>query len=126
MPLAPTDLLLPDSELQALLAATANSGVADAVTRAATEAAGVVDDYTAKYTLSTARRDRLERAICIAALYTQAGSPVPDQHQRAYDAAMAELRDIRDGKFSDLPPAAEAPVSAMTGAWGSATRFTAR
>lgn len=126
MPLAPTDLLLPDSELQALLNATANAGVADPVSRAAEEAAGVVDDYSAKYLLSAPRRDRLERAICIASLYTLAGSSVPEHHQRAADAAMAELRDIRDGKFTDLPAAAEAPSSAVTGAWGSATRISAR
>lgn len=126
MPLLPHELLLPDAELLSILTATGNSGVNDAVSVAAAEASGVVDDYAARYTLSGARRNRLERALCIAALYALAGSAVPEHHRQAADAAMAELRDIRDGKFTDLPPAEAAPTPAARGAWGSATRFAGR
>jgi hypothetical protein len=124
MALTPENLMLPDAELRQLQAALANSGIYNPATRAISEAESVVNQYTARYLLPDAWRERLVRPIAIHQLYQLLGR-VPEAHQKAYEAAMQELRDIRDGKFSDvLPPAEAPPTPASTGDWGSETKFT--
>lgn len=117
-----TDMLLPDAELSQLTAALANAGVADPIAKVATECGAVVDQYTAGYSLPEDWRDRLIRALAPAELYRLAGSGVPESQQTAWDAAMKELRDIRDGKFPSLSPSTTAPTPAATGRWGGACR----
>ena len=125
MPFTSTDLSLPDAELSQLVAALANSGVADPVGGAVAEAESVVGQYTARYTVAENWRKRLMRPLAIHALYALLGR-IPDAHQKAYDAAMSELRDIRDGKFPDLAPAATPPTAAAPGSWGSQTQIAMR
>lgn len=121
MPLAKEKLLLAQLELDQLERALANSGFTDPFPTAAAEAEAVVTTYTAAYTLSTAHAERLQRPIIIYDLYSRLGS-VPEAVQKAYDAAMAELKDIRDGKFPGLTDATGGSTGS-TGGWGSRTKL---
>lgn len=122
MPLAKEKLLLPQSDLDQIERALANSGFTDPFPTAAAEAEAVVNTYTSAYTLSSVHAERLQRPLVIYDLYSRIGS-VPEAVQKAYDAAMAELRDIRDGKFPGLTDA-EGGTTGSTGGWGSRTKLT--
>lgn len=120
MALTAEQLLLPEIELNQLIQALANAGYPDAIPTAAAEAADVVATYTGAYTLGSAHAAKLQRAIIIHQLYTLIGS-VSEAIQKAADAAMQELKDIRDGKFPGLTPA-DGSDSGI-GGWGSKTKI---
>jgi hypothetical protein len=120
MPLTREQLLLPEKELEQLETALANSEVVEPFTTAAAEAAAQVTRYTSAYTLADADRSRLERPLVIYQLYSLVGS-VSAAIQKAYDAAIAELKDIRDGKFPGLETSDGGTTS--TGGWGSKTKI---
>lgn len=92
------DLLLTEEKLQLLTAALANLGQADPLGTAIAEAESTVARYTAGYDLGEDDRKTLVRRVALFNAYALAG-PVPDEISKAYDKAMDELRDIRDGKF---------------------------
>lgn len=124
MALTAQNLLLPDAELRDIQLALANLGYEDPVSRAVSEAESVVDSYTRMYVLPAAWRERLVRPIAIHQLYQLLGR-VPEAHQKAFEAAMQELRDIRDGKFADvLDP--NAPPRTGGGSWGSEPQVSPR
>lgn len=122
MALTQDQLLLPDAELTALKTALSNAGYPDAIPTAAAEAEAVVTTYTSAFTLSSAHATRLQRPLVIHQLYTLIGA-VSEAMQKAYDEAMKELREIRDGKFPGLEDAGGSTTSS-TGAWGSKTKIT--
>jgi len=92
------DLLLTDEKLALLTAALANTGQTDPLSTAIAEAESTVARYTAGFDLGEDDRKALVRRIALFNAYALAG-PVPDEISKAYDKAMDELRDIRDGKF---------------------------
>jgi len=117
------DLLLPDDELDQLRRALSNVALPEPIEASIIEAEGVVTDYTIRYVIGEDRRKRLVRPLAIHALYTLIGT-VPDAHQKAYDAAMQELRDIRDGKFGVELQVPE--TGASQASWGSETKIKPR
>ena len=122
MSLTTEKLLLPETELTALQRALANAGYPDAIPTKITEAEATVARYAAAYTLATADADRLARPLVIYDLYSLIGA-VSEAAKKARDDAMAELRDIRDGKFPGLTDASGGTGS-QTGGWGSKTKIT--
>lgn len=112
------DLLLPEAELVQLTEAMANANATVPLDTLIAEALQTVADFTAAYEITAERQTRLARALVIHRAYSLIGT-IPENHQTAYDAAMAELKDIRDGKFSTLPPALTPPTPAAGGRWGS-------
>lgn len=121
MALTRDQLGLPEKVLLELQDALANAGFVEPFTTAAQEAEGVVDSYTSAYTIGSAHAARLQRALIIYDLYSRLGS-VSEAVQKAYDAAMAELRDIRDGKFPGLQ-SSDGTTTNSTGGWGSRTKL---
>lgn len=121
MPLERNQLGLAEKVLLELQDALANQGYVEPFTTAASEAEAVVASYTAAYTLSEAHSQRLQRPLVIFDLYSRLGS-VPEAVQKAYDAAMSELRDIRDGKFPGLE-SSDGNTTHSTGGWGSRTKI---
>lgn len=93
------DLLLTEEKLAQLTAALANSGQTDPLGTSIAEAESTVARYTAGYDLGEDDRKALVRRVALFNAYAWAG-PVPDEISKAYDKAMEELRDIRDGKFA--------------------------
>lgn len=122
MPLTRDQFGLPEKVLLELRDALANAGFVEPFTTAAAEAAAVVASYTGAYALAAAHAQRLERALAIFDLYSKLGT-IPEAVQKAYDEAMKELRDIRDGKFSGLE-SSTGDATNSTGNWGSKTRIT--
>jgi hypothetical protein len=93
-----SDLLLTEEKLALLTAALANTGQVDPMGTAIAEAESTVARYTAGFDLGEDDRKALVRRVALFNAYALAG-PVPDEIGKAYDKAMDELRDIRDGKF---------------------------
>ena len=122
MPLTRDQLGLPEKVLLELQDALANAGYVEPFTTAAAEAEAVVTSYTSAYTLAAAHLQRLQRPLVIFDLYSKLGT-IPEAVQKAYDEAMKELRDIRDGKFPGLTDASGSSTSS-TGAWGSRTKLS--
>lgn len=124
MPLTKTDLLLKDDELAQLTEALENLGIADPITQKAAEVAQLFTQYTARYVVGVENAKRLQRPIIIYELYALLGAATATI-TASKDAALQELRDIRDGKFANLELAAEQPDNvAGHGAWGSKAPLT--
>jgi hypothetical protein len=117
----PEDLSLGSEVLDQLTSACANQLIVDPIASAISQAVGMVSDYTTKYVLTDLRYQRLVRALAVYELYRLAGSGVPDAIDQANKTAIAELKDIRDGKFPDLARVGEAAgaVTVAKGKWGS-------
>jgi hypothetical protein len=79
-----------------------------------------VEDYTLRWAVPELRLKRLTRPLVLWELYKRLGA-IPDKRQTAYDEAMKELKEIRDGKFPDLAIQDPAPDGSpgSTAAWGS-------
>lgn len=118
------DLLLPQEELSQLHVALANFGQGDPLATAVAESTATVSLYTSRYVLDDATWRRLMRPLAIWHLYSLVGQ-VPEAHQKARDAAVAELEAIRDGKFP-LPLAGGTTNPGRAGAWGSDFRVSLR
>ncbi|MHB8520724.1 MAG: hypothetical protein ACYDH9_08190 [Limisphaerales bacterium] len=121
MTFAESDLNVSQAEIDAIKAALANTGQADAMTNVIAEQKQKVIDYTLRYQLPDDRLRRLIRALVLFEIYGLIGQPVPTQHETKYKEAMQELKDVRDNKFPDLAPASPATVTttANPGRWGS-------
>lgn len=98
MAFTPDMLLLTQEKLGLLQTANTNAGISDPLTKACTEAESMVNDRTTGYQLTTDWHNRLVRAIAQFELWKNAG-PIPDEVQKAYDQAIQDLGDIRDGKY---------------------------
>lgn len=118
-------LLLTDERKTQLIAALANTGLADPLGTCITEATADVDRYTAGYTIAQSSLDGWIRALALWKAFTVASLGVPDDIQKAYDAAITELKDIALGKRPNLPRTDEADdPNTSTGTWGSATKIS--
>lgn len=100
-----TDLLLGQTALDQLSRARTAKGLPP-ILEVIQSAIETVADYTARYELPPQRWRRLIRPIAVCDLMTFPGGSVTEAVTQARDKAMAELADIRDGKFADLLPAA--------------------
>ncbi len=122
MAFAESALNVSQAELDDLTSALANTAAPDAFVNALPEGEAMVRDWTSRYIVPDAVLQRLWRPIVLFNLYTLAGT-VSATRQKAYDNAIAELKDIRDGKFKQYPPADVAPAgdTANPAAYGSDT-----
>lgn len=118
------DLLLPPDELSQIHVGLANLGSVDPLGTAVTEATATVSMYSSRYVLEEAMWRRLMRPLAIWHLYSLIGQ-VPEAHQKARDAAIEELKEIRDGKFP-LTPAGGNSAHNTAGSWGSDSRVSLR
>lgn len=117
-------LLTPDKATQ-LTAALANLTEADPLQLCCTEAEADVDRYTAGYIIAQESLDGWTRAIALWKAYTLAELGVPEAIQKAYEAAISQLKDIATGKMPNTPrpeEEEEAP-SSDTGGWGSRSKI---
>jgi Protein of unknown function (DUF1320) len=105
------DLWIGAKTLESLLRARATAGGLPAVHAVLEAAEGLVHDYTARYALPPERWRRLVRALAVHDLMAYPGAVVPPAVVQARADALAELRDIRDGRFRDVLPVA-APADA--------------
>lgn len=116
--MTPSQLLLPPALQARLAAALAAAGVDDGLQTCIDDAAAVVSDYIAGYSLSAARTEGWTRTLAVHRAYLLALVGVPKDLQTAFEAALRELEAVRDGKFSgaledeDDPPAS--PGAAVT------------
>jgi phage gp36-like protein len=103
-----------------------NAGFADPIMGAITAATQVVADYTGRFVIPLERWRRLMQPVALHRLYVQLGK-MPEAIKNGYEAAMKELVEIRDGKFTDLVPVAP-PVTPNPagGSWGSETKVPFR
>lgn len=121
-----SDLHLSQSEIDQIKARLENLGIANALTNTITEQSQKVEDYTLRYTIPDARAKRLARPLVIQQLYVLCGM-VTSASEQAYEEAMKELIDIRDGQFPDLAEESPTPSGVATsGVWGSATQVPGR
>lgn len=117
-----SDLLLADDVLAELNDALANSGVVAAVDQCIAEAVALVDSYTSAYTIADDRIKGWVRPVALFKAFSITGQgKSPQGYKDAYEAALAELKDVRDGKFPYAP--ATTVATSSTGAWGSQTRL---
>ncbi|MBN8245882.1 MAG: DUF1320 family protein [Verrucomicrobia bacterium] len=113
------DLMLPPQEMAQLHTALANLGQQDPLGRAVGEATDTVALYLRGLVVPDSQWRRMMRTLVIWMLYTQLGM-VSEAQEKAYEATMKELREIRDGEFSlPVEENPEEPVPVTGGAWGS-------
>lgn len=122
--------LLPDisqEELSGIAATLVASGDPQPIASYIAASREKVDLYTNRYVLDDNHEKALIRALCLFELYSRLGS-IPEKRKLKYDEAMRELREIRDGKFQDLPQKDPLPdsVQPYEGRWGSKTKLNTR
>ena len=110
------DLGLSPDQTSQIHVALANFGQGDPVALAIEEATATVAQYSGRYVLDVPTWRRLMRPIAIWKLYGLAGG-VSDPQQKAYDAAIEELKQIRDGAFP-LPLVGSTSAGSAAGSWG--------
>ena len=120
--MTPAQLLLTDERQTQLTAALANTGLDDPLAQCIAEAAADVARLTAGYVIADESLAGWTRALALWKAFTIAELGVPEDIEKAYDAAVAELRDIAQGRRPNLPHA-EASPAADAGAWGSQRRI---
>ena len=83
-----------------------------------------MERYIHFYIVDDAWQKRLLRALVLWEVYKRLGS-IPPKRQTAYDDALSELKQIRDGKFKTIPLKDPQPddVNAGRGASGSMTPY---
>jgi hypothetical protein len=121
------DNLLPDisqEELDGIAKELVTVGDPEPIATMIAEQVQKVEDFTLRYDVPELRLNRLIRPLVLWELYKRLGA-IPEKRQTAYDEAMKELREIRDGKFPDLAIEEPAPEGSpgSTGAWGSDCRI---
>lgn len=127
MPFTSSDLNLSQDELDEITAALANDTNTDPIGDAIAQRLATITDYTRRFSLAEDRIKRLLKPLVIFDLYSNLNR-VSDAQKRAFQSAMEELAQIRDGKFIDLPLASPAPQNTTggKGAWGSRTKVDPR
>src|SRR5207249_11753092 len=91
-------LQLTDEKLALLETANKNTANPTPLTTACAEAESMVNDRTSGYNISADWHNRMCRAIAQFELWKHAG-PIPDEVLKAYDQAIQDLDDIREGKY---------------------------
>ena len=115
------DLLadISDAELTPLTEKLVNYGDPDPVATTIAEEQSRMERFIHRYDIEDAWLKNLLRPLVLWSLYKRLGG-IPDKRQKAYDEVMKELREIRDGKFKDIP--LKDPLPSDTGAgkgkWG--------
>ena len=115
-------LQLTTEKLTLLETANKNATITDPLTKSCNEAESMVNDRTTGYTISADWHNRLVRSIAQFELWKNAG-PIPDEVQKSYDQAIADLNDIREGKY---PLLANSNTGGRQGSWGSADKIKPR
>jgi hypothetical protein len=125
MSFTPDQLLLTPDKAAQLTAALANLTEADPLQLCCTEAEADVTRYTTGYVIAQESLDGYTRAIALWKAYTLAEIGVPEAIQKAYEAAIGQLKDIATGKIPNTPrtPAEEELPSSDTGGWGSRSKI---
>lgn len=120
VPFTRTDLLgeISDRELTTLVARVLHAGDADPESAAIARAQTTLDRYAARYVLDDDTQKGFLSDLTLFYLCSRVAD-IPLNRQAAYDETMRELRDIRDGKYPDLPLAA---AGEDDGRWGSRER----
>jgi hypothetical protein len=120
-----SDLNVSQAEIDEVKAGLANTGQANPFPNAMAEAETKVRDWTSRYVVPEDTLKRLWRPLTLFALYTLVGD-VGKSRKDAYDEAMKELTDIRDGKFQQYAAASPQPSGFLqtSGNWGSKTRIS--
>lgn len=121
VPFTRTDLLgeISDRELTTLVSRVLHAGDADPEAAAIARAQATLDRHAGRYLLDD---DTQKGFLSDLALYYLCArvADIPPNRQAAYDETMRELRNIRDGKYRDLPLA---DAGQDTGHWGSRERL---
>jgi hypothetical protein len=101
----------------------------DKVERTIDEQAARVERYIALYSLTADHWRSLVRPLVLWEIYKRLATP-PDKRKDAGDAALRELRDIRDGKFDSTLPLLAEPEAGLggagKGAYGSKPKLKTR
>lgn len=118
-------LMLTDNRREQLTAALANTDLDDPLATCIAEAEADVARFTAGYTIDQSSLDGWIRALALWKAFVVAELGVPEDIQKAYDEAIAELKDIALGKRPNLPRTDDAEDNnTSTGNWGSDTKIT--
>lgn len=117
VPFTRTDLLgeISDRELTMLVARVLHAGDANPEVAAIARAQATLDRHAARYALDDDTRKGFLSDLALYYLCARVAD-IPANRQVAYDETMRELRDIRDGKYPDLPLS---DPGAGGGRWGS-------
>lgn len=98
-----TDLGVSDDAIAQITAQLANATNPLPINDAIDRQVQTVKDYTLRYAVADERLKRLVRALVLFDIYSNPAMGImPPNVATMYKAAMAELIDIRDGKFHDL------------------------
>src|SRR4051812_43588968 len=84
-------------ELDGIAKSLVEMGDPDPIATTITEQLQKVEDYTRRWAMPDDRVKRIVRALVLFELYSRLGT-LPDKRETKYKEAMAELKDIRDGK----------------------------
>lgn len=117
-----SDLLsdISDKELDALTTNLINAGDPDPIATTVTEQSARLERYLHFYTVDDDWQKTLLRALVLWRLYQRIGT-IPDKRQKSYQDALAEMTQIRDGKFKTIPLTDPAPADANAGRGGYAS-----
>ena len=121
-----SDLLadISEEELAGIAESLVQAGDPDPIATSIAESQAEMQRYIHRYEVAEDWQRKLLRALVLWDLPKRLGS-IPAKRQTAYDASMKTLREIRDGKFPDVPLKAVTPsdINLPTGRYGSATRI---
>lgn len=128
LPFLKTDLLISQTRIDQITSALANSAQPDPIAVIITEEQRKVDTWRGQHDLDDDSYKRLMRALVMYKLFaTGSIGPMPEEVKGAYEDAMDELSDIRDGKLqlvTDTTPPSGVDVPAAK--QGGATKVKAR
>jgi Bacteriophage Mu, Gp36 len=131
MTLTRTDLLaaggISAKELAAIADKLVEPGGPDPVETAIAEEQQEMERYIHRYEVDDEWQKKLLRALVLWELYKRIGG-IPEKRQKAYDEAKRTLREIRDGKFPDVPLKETPPddIAIAHGRSGSDPRYQNR
>lgn len=124
-----SDLLtdISEKELSSITTKLVIDGDPDPVTAAIGRAQATVVRYTERYRLPEEQEKGYVRDLALYFCQPRL-QEIPPKRQKAYDQTMRELRDIRDGKFPDLPQQDPLPddVQPYEGKFGSDPKLCIR
>jgi Bacteriophage Mu, Gp36 len=124
-----TDLLvdISERELVAIAEKIVVPGDPDPITSTITEQQARMERYIHRYVVDDDWQKDLLRALVFWKLYKRLGS-IPKKREAGYEEAMKELREIRDGKFPDVPLKETPPedIVSARGRSGSDKRYQDR
>ena len=123
------DLLvdISDKELTPMTTKLVEMGNPDPITNTIAESQAEMERFIHRYQVDDGWQKKLLRALVLWELYKRLGS-IPEKRQKAYDEARKTLREIRDGKFPDVPLKETPPtdIAVAHGRSGSDPRYQTR